>query len=189
MRNSMAGGPGYSVEAHVTKARSHTIGDLLRRTALRYPDKTALVAGDFRETYAQLNATVNATAHALSDRGVVKGDRIALLSHNCREFVVVYLALAKLGAILVPVNFMLTAEEIAFILDHCEVSGLVTEDALAPIAERALAVAGRGVDIAGLDQLGCSRARCSGAGHSRPLGGRRVLAGACRHIRTRCGHR
>ncbi|WP_322753570.1 fatty acyl-CoA synthetase [Frankia sp. Cas3] len=156
MRNSMAGGPGHSVEAHVTKARSHTIGDLLRRTALRYPDKTALVAGDFRETYAQLNATVNATAHALSDRGVVKGDRIALLSHNCREFVVVYLALAKLGAILVPVNFMLTAEEIAFILDHCEVSGLVTEDALAPIAERALTVAGRGVALAGLISSGAA---------------------------------
>ena len=59
-----------------------------------------------------------------------RGDRVAVFSHNCREFVVVYFALAKLGAISVPINFMLNAEEVAFILDHSGASGVVAEDAL-----------------------------------------------------------
>ncbi len=130
------------VDGLVGTARQHSVGDLLRRTAKRFPDRTALVAGDVRETYAQLNTTVNRTAHALTDRGVTKGDRIALLSHNCREFVVIYLALAKLGAVLVPVNFMLNADEIAFILRHSGATGFITEDALAPVAHRALQAVG-----------------------------------------------
>ena len=71
-----------------------------------------------RETFGEYNAAVNRTAHALLERGVQRGDRIAVLSHNCREFVVVYFALARLGAISVPINFMLNADEVAFILDH-----------------------------------------------------------------------
>ena len=81
--------------------------------------------------YGEYNATVNRTAHALLERGVQRGDRIAVLSHNCRDFVVAYFALAKLGAISVPINFMLSAAEVAYILGHSGASGYVVEDALA----------------------------------------------------------
>ncbi len=125
--------------AALALARRHTVGDLLSKTAARFPERTAIGWRGVRETYAQFNQTVNRTANSLNERGVAKGDRIALLAHNCREFVVLYFALAKLGAISVPLNFMLRAEEVAFILEHSGATGLVVEDALAPVAERALA--------------------------------------------------
>ena len=128
--------------APVTRARQHSLGDLLHRSAARYPDKRAVVAGDLRISYAEFDAAVNRTAHALADRGLAKGDRLALLSHNCWPYVLLAFATARLGVVLVPVNFMLGAEEIAFILRHSQASGMVAEAGLAGTAEQALAAAG-----------------------------------------------
>src|SRR6478672_10712108 len=100
--------------AAVARARRHGVGDLLHRTARRHPDKLAVVAGDLRATYAEFDVAVNRAAHALAARGLGAGDRLALLSHNCWQFVVVAFATAKLGVVLVPVNFMLTAPEVAY---------------------------------------------------------------------------
>src|SRR3954453_14031699 len=118
-------------------ARRHALGDLLRRSALRDPDKTAIVYGRLRQTYAELDATVNRTANALAARGVRPGDRVALHAHNSHGFVVASLALAKLGAIMVPINFMLGPDEVAFILEHSGASGVIVEDALVPVTEKA----------------------------------------------------
>ncbi|SCE98097.1 fatty-acyl-CoA synthase [Micromonospora viridifaciens] len=126
----------------IARARQHSLGDLLRRTALRYPDKLAVVAGERRATYAEFDAAVNRAAHALADRGLAKGDRLALLSHNSWQYAVLVFAAAKLGVVLVPVNFMLGAEEIAYILTHSGATSMVAEDVLAPTAQQALASAG-----------------------------------------------
>ncbi|WP_433672408.1 acyl-CoA synthetase [Nocardia sp. CA-136227] len=134
----------------VTGARSQALGDLLRRSAARVPDKTALVWRDRRESYADLDTAVNRVAHSLADRGVGQGDRVAIYSHNCREFVLLYFALARLGAISVPINFMLTADEVAFILEHSGAVGFIAEDGLAEQAEAAV------------KQLGDSRIRLLG---------------------------
>ncbi len=123
--------------AAIARARRHGIGDLLRRTAARYPDKLAVVHGDLRFSYAEFDAAVNRAAHALAGRGLKKGDRLALLSHNSWQYVVLSFATAKLGVVLVPVNFMLNAEEIPFILDHSGATAMVAEDALVPTAEKA----------------------------------------------------
>ncbi|WP_458687886.1 acyl-CoA synthetase [Nocardia tengchongensis] len=122
----------------VAGARSQALGDLLRRSAARVPDKTALVWRERRESYAELDAAVNRVAHSLADRGVAQGDRIAIYSHNCREFVLLYFALARLGAISVPINFMLTADEVAFILAHSGAVGFIAEDGLATEAAAAV---------------------------------------------------
>ena len=127
--------------ATIAHARRHTLGDLVRRTASRAPDKTALIYRDLRQSYAELDATINRTANALAQRGVVKGERIALLSHNNHAYVVTCLALARLGAITVPVNFVLGAAEVAFILEHAGAVGVVVEDALVPVAEEAIKTA------------------------------------------------
>jgi fatty-acyl-CoA synthase len=127
--------------ATIAHARRHTLGDLVRRTASRTPDKTALIHRDLRQSYAELDATINRTANALAQRGVVKGERIALLSHNNHAYVVTCLALARLGAITVPVNFVLGAAEVAFILEHAGAVGVVVEDALVPVAEEAIKTA------------------------------------------------
>jgi fatty-acyl-CoA synthase len=138
--------------ATIAGTRRHTISDLLRRSAARFPDKTAIVYGQLRQTYAELDTIVNRTANGLSERGVRKGDRIALLSHNNHSFVVAHFALARLGAILVPINFMLGPTEVAYILGHSGATGMIVEDTLLLTAEAAIKTVGaeRSVRVRGV---------------------------------------
>ena len=129
------------IESLLKSARRHRLGDLLGRSAARMPKKTAIVYGGLRQTFAELDEVVNRTANALATRGVSKGDHIAILSHNNHAFVVVRFALARLGAVMVPINFMLNASEVAYILKNAEASGLIAEDALAATADAAIAEA------------------------------------------------
>ncbi|HLN77802.1 MAG TPA: fatty acyl-CoA synthetase, partial [Nocardioidaceae bacterium] len=129
-------------QGSISLARHQALGDLPRRTANRFPHKLALVDGDTRLTFAELDAVIGRTAAALDAAGMEKGDRLALLSHNCWEFVVLSFATARLGVILVPVNFMLGPDEIAYILDHSESSAFVVEEGLVKTAEAALKSAG-----------------------------------------------
>ena len=133
----------------IARARRHSYGDLLHRTARRDPGKLAVVAGDVRATFADFDLAVNRCAHALAGLGLAKGDRLALLAHNCWEFAVLAFATARLGVVLVPVNFMLNADEIAYILRHSGAKGIVAEDALAGTAEVALAAAGAADPVRG----------------------------------------
>ena len=123
----------------IASARRNRLGDLLSRSAARTPHKTALVYGELRQTFAELDQTVNRTANALAARGVAKGDHVALLSHNNHAFVVIRFALARLGVVTVPINFMLNASEIAFILENAEARAMIVEDALAAVADAAIA--------------------------------------------------
>ncbi|MDN5854368.1 MAG: AMP-binding protein, partial [Actinomycetia bacterium] len=123
----------------IQHARQHGVGDIPHRTATRVPDKIALVDGAVRLTFADLEAAVARTTGALQAQGLAKGDRLALLAHNSWQFVVLSYATARAGVMLVPVNFMLGADEIAFILDHSEATAFVAEDVLVPVAERAIA--------------------------------------------------
>jgi fatty-acyl-CoA synthase len=123
---------------NVDRARQHSLGDLTRRTAQRYPDKPAIIDGATTLTFAQLEAAVDRTAAAIAEAGLAKGDRLALLSHNCWQFAVLDFAAARAGVILVPINFMLGAQEIAFILEQSGAKGFVAEDGLLPVAGQAL---------------------------------------------------
>ena len=131
----------------VASARSHTLGDLLRRSALRYPQRPAVVYGDRTWSYSELDEVVNRCANALAAGGVSQGDRVAMLSHNSDAFVIVYFALARLGAISVPVNFMLNAGEVAYILDHAEPTAVIVETALVETMQQAMAAAEHGAGI------------------------------------------
>lgn len=131
----------------VQRARRHALGDLPRRTAARVPDKVAIIDGDVSLTFAELDAVVDRVAAALVDAGLGKGDRLALLSHNCWQFAVLDFATARVGVVLVPINFMLNAEEIAFILGHAGASAFVVEEALLGVAEDALGRVGHEVGV------------------------------------------
>jgi fatty-acyl-CoA synthase len=131
-------------------ASSNSLSDLLRRTAARTPGKTALVYRAFQQTYAELETTVNRTSNALAARGIGSGDRVALLSHNNHVYVIVTLALARLGAISVPINFMLNSAEVAFILAHSGAVGMVVEDALVGVADDAIAANGQPLAVRGV---------------------------------------
>jgi fatty-acyl-CoA synthase len=126
------------LDAVISRARSHTLGDIPRRSARRQPDKTAIIDGDVVLTFAEFEELVDRAAAALHDNGFEPGDRIALLSHNCWQYAVLAFATARTGVVLVPVNFMLTAEEISFILGHSKIRGFIVEADLTPTAEEAM---------------------------------------------------
>ncbi|MFG1924453.1 acyl-CoA synthetase [Cryptosporangium sp. NPDC048952] len=141
----------------VSKARQHSLGDLPRRSARRFGTKTAIINGDTRFTYAELDAVVDRTAAALDAAGLAKGDRLALLSHNSWQFAVLSFATARRGIVLVPVNFMLNPEEIAYVLDHSGAVAFVVEDALTATAEKAIAASAGAVNlrfVIGTEQAG-----------------------------------
>jgi fatty-acyl-CoA synthase len=118
--------------------RRHGIGDLVTRSAARHPDKIALVFGSTRYTYRALEQTINRAANALSARGIRRGERVALFSRNNDAYVILYFALARLGALSVPINFMLNASEVAYILGHCGARGLIVQECLHATAAAAL---------------------------------------------------
>ncbi len=109
------------------------LNDLFAVAALRAPDKVALEfrAGDALQTwtYRDLFARAEAIAAGLQERGVRQGDRVAFFLSNRPEFVVTYLALLRLGAILVPLNLRYRRVEIAHILTDCAPVLIVSEAA------------------------------------------------------------
>ncbi|MBX9651752.1 MAG: AMP-binding protein [Xanthobacteraceae bacterium] len=96
--------------------RSFTLVDVMRRNAAIFPDRAAFVFGDRRISHVDYLARVERLTAALSEFGIASGDRIAVLADNCPEFVDLYGAAAWLGAILVPINWRLSAGEIAYII-------------------------------------------------------------------------
>jgi fatty-acyl-CoA synthase len=126
----------------VTLSRGNALGNVLRRSAARHGAKTALIDGERRFSYADFDRVADAVAASLERRGIGPGDRVALLSRNCWEFAALAWGSARLGAVLVPLNFMLTAAEVAFPLQDAEVSAVFAGADLAGTAADALAKSG-----------------------------------------------
>jgi fatty-acyl-CoA synthase len=120
--------------------RRQTLGDILHRSAARTPRKTAVVCGATHWTYAELDALCTRVAAGLVARGIGSGDRVAILARNSHAFVALRFALARLGAVLVPINFMLKADEAAYILRHAGARLLATDSGLAALARAAAAL-------------------------------------------------
>jgi fatty-acyl-CoA synthase len=120
--------------------RRQTIADALRRTALRLPQKLGIVCGASSWTYAEFDALVTRLAAGLLGQGVKPGDRVAVLARNSHGFAALRFALARMGAVMVPINFMLKAEEVAYILRHAGAETLATDSGLADLAKQAAAL-------------------------------------------------
>ncbi len=105
-----------------------TLPGALRETAARYPDREALLFGERRVTYAELVAGVERVAAGLYALGVRTGDRVAVWLPNYPEWVYSALALAGLGAAIVPVNTRYREHEAERVLAGSEVSTLITTD-------------------------------------------------------------
>lgn len=103
------------------------VGDIMKRSAARFPLRTALVEGDRRITYRECNQFVNKVARGLLSLGLVKGDRLAILASNSIEFVLTYFACAKTGVTIVPINLSLLPHEISYILRDSEAKAAVIE--------------------------------------------------------------
>lgn len=131
-----------SLETSVALARRQSLADLLRRSAARHPDRVAVSDGVRSRTYAELNEDASRIANALRERGIGSRDHIALLSRNSLEYAQLIFGVARSGAVLVPVNFMLGGVEIGYVLGHSGSVALLVEDALAGTAEQAIIEAG-----------------------------------------------
>jgi len=115
--------------------RRFCVGDLIRRRVRKAPKDEAIVMNykgsiTRRLTYEELNREANRFANAIMGLGVRKGDRVAILSHNCAQYVVYMVALSKMGAWITPLNFALKGREIVPLLNHSEPVMLIVEDDL-----------------------------------------------------------
>jgi fatty-acyl-CoA synthase len=102
--------------------------DFIDRAVDLYDDVTGIVAHDGTEyTYAAVNDRVNQLAHALDDRGVAQGDRVALLAPNTHYFIEALYATNKLGAVFVPLNYRLTPSDYQYILEDCDAGTVIAD--------------------------------------------------------------
>ncbi|MET7403070.1 long-chain fatty acid--CoA ligase [Dactylosporangium sp. NPDC005572] len=102
-----------------------SLAAILAESARRHPDKVAVVDGPQRVTYAELWRQSLTVAAALREQGVRAGDRVALQCPNVVDFPRVYYGIVALGAVVVPVHLLLTADEVAFVLRDSGATALV----------------------------------------------------------------
>lgn len=117
------------------------VEDFLSRSAARLPDKTALVAGATRLSYAELDAMSTALAAGLSRAGIGRGDRVLVFLDNCWEAAVAIFAVLKTGAVFSPINASTKAAKLAYIIDNCRARAVITKTRMAPVLAEALGAA------------------------------------------------
>lgn len=103
-------------------------GDLLERNARNYPNDTAMIFGETRLTWAEMDARANRFVSSLQKLGVGFGDRVALYARNSNQWVEALFGLAKIGAVSVTVNYRLTANEAAFIAKNSGAKAIIFDD-------------------------------------------------------------
>ena len=103
------------------------VGDALRRSAARTPQQRAIHFLGRELTYAELDALANRMARKLMASGVGHGDSVAIFATNSPEYVAAFFGCARIGAALVPINLMFTAEDVAYVLKKTRVKALLVE--------------------------------------------------------------
>ena len=117
---------------------SLTLAAILAESAVRYPDRDAVVVGEQRISYSALWEQSRRYASVLREAGVGKGDRVALLVPNVPDFPRAYYAILSLGAVVVPVHALLVAREIGFVLTDSQAKVLI---AAGPLLEQGVPAA------------------------------------------------
>ena len=102
--------------------------EMLKNTAKQYADKTAIVLGGQRLSYAELDEASSRVANALVGLKVEKGDRIAMLLPNSPEFAVIYFGIIKAGGIAVLLDTRYHVDELASFFDNCKPKVLVSKN-------------------------------------------------------------
>lgn len=111
------------------------LGQHLKVNASKSPDKLCLKDRSRAFSYSETNRRVNRLTHSLATLGLEKGDKVAVFMDNCIEFVEIYLAVAKVGIIIVPVNFRLVGQEVAYIVDNADAKAMIVEERLVDIID------------------------------------------------------
>src|SRR5687767_12689322 len=113
------------------------LASLLEDSAQRYGDREAVVLGDARFTYTEVNGAANQVARLLVERGIQPGDKVALSCPNLPYFPIVYYGILKAGATVVPLNVLLKGREVAYHLDDSDAKAFLCFEGTAelPIGE------------------------------------------------------
>lgn len=112
-----------------------TIPALLRQRAQATPEKIFLYFRDLEISFRQLDEITNRVANGLAAVGIRNGDKVCLLLSNCPEFVYLFFGAPKVGAVLVPINTLLKAEEVRYIVNNSDAAIIVAEAKFWPLIE------------------------------------------------------
>jgi fatty-acyl-CoA synthase len=122
-----------------TNALGHSFARAWNTVAELRPERTAVVCGDRRLTFGELDTCANQLAHVLRDAGVGADDKVAIMCVNSPEYVETFFAAQKLGAVPVNVNYRYVGAELAYLLDNSDAAAFVFHDEFAPTVADALA--------------------------------------------------
>jgi acyl-CoA synthetase (AMP-forming)/AMP-acid ligase II len=111
------------------------LGQMLKVNAKKFPAKTAIKDKERSFTYPETNGRVNRLAGSLLSMGLKKGDKVAVLLENCPEIIEIYLATAKTGIVIVPINFRLVGKDIEYILNNSDAKMLMVDHEFVPLIE------------------------------------------------------
>jgi long-chain acyl-CoA synthetase len=103
-----------------------SLGQVLPVAAGKYGKKPALIVGGQSFSFTDLAGLSGRLANALRGLGIGPGDRVTLYSQNCLEWIIGYYAVARLGAVINPINVMLTPEEVLFVVRDCSARAILT---------------------------------------------------------------
>jgi long-chain acyl-CoA synthetase len=106
----------------------YTLADIIRNSALNFPESEAVVFEGSRLTFRELDDRSSALANSLADMGYKKGDRVAVLAENTHKYLEIYFAVSKLGMSVTPLNFRLSDDELDYIVNDSESTGLLVGD-------------------------------------------------------------
>jgi len=124
---------------------------LLRRAALTYPEKRAVVHGDHVFTYAEFSARCRRLASALARRGIGVGDTVSVMAPNAPAMLEAHYGVPMAGAVLNALNYRLDGRSIAFILEHSQAKLLITDREFSDTIEEALALLTRKISVIDID--------------------------------------
>ena len=142
---------------------------LLRRAAAVYPDKLAVIHGATRFTYREFYTRCRRLADALRQRGIERGDTVAVMAPNVPALLEAHYGVPMAGAVLNALNYRLDARSIAFILAHGQAKLLIADREFAPIVRAALAELGGQLPLVEIDD-GAGGPSLSGAEYEAFLG-------------------
>ena len=118
------------------------LGTILQASAAANPEETALKLDDFAMSYAELDRAARGVAYGLAQRGVNKGDRVALLIPNVPEFTIAYFGILYAGAVVVPINVLAAAPEVTYFIEDSGAKILIAHPLFSAAAEEGARGAG-----------------------------------------------
>jgi len=113
-----------------------TLGKILERNAQQYPDNTAISFHDRNISFSELDEMVNRLANGLLNLGLEKGDRVAILMPKNPEVIITFLAVAKAGGVIFPVNYKLKSDDLRKIFNYVSPSIVVADHVFSPLLDK-----------------------------------------------------